>query len=407
MTTTGTAPSQWSRPRLILLFVALFSVVALAVGGAWIAWSWRSATPPEVEFTGADPDVVAAVGAARAAVLRSPRSGAAWGHLGMVLRAHDYGQEANVCFAEAERLEPRDPRWPYLHGLTLLLTDLDRGIDKVRRAVELSGPSRPAPRLRLAEALLARGRPDEAESEFRHVLDHEPDNPRALLGLGRLLVRRDDLAGSLPYLRAARDGPFTHKAATHLLAEVYGRSGEEGALHDLGDVAGLPDDPPWPDPFVEEVERLQVGLQVVLAQADELLQQGRGGDAVGLLQQAVERRPESDQAWLTLGRTLIRLSDYPAAQRTLRTAVRIAPGSVEGWFHLGVALYLGGDHRAAADCFRKATELKPDHALAHYNLGQCSKEIGDRAGAVEAFRAVLRIQPDHAAARKELNALPE
>src|SRR5262249_34745900 len=156
MATTGKAPGPVPPRRRFVCFAVLFGTAALVAGLAWFAWAWLAASgPPPVGLTGADPDVAAARAEARSALRQCPRSGAAWGRLGMVLRAHDFGPEANACFAEAERLDPRDPRWPYLQGLTLLLTDLDAGIAKVRRAVELCKPLNTTPQLRLAEALLA------------------------------------------------------------------------------------------------------------------------------------------------------------------------------------------------------------------------------------------------------------
>src|SRR5262249_58971060 len=101
----------------------------------------------------------------------------------------------------------------------LRLPDLEAGILKLQRAVELGDTQPSSPRLRLAEALLARGRLDEAEEHFREVLRHEPNNPRARLGLGRLAVFRDDFAGSLEPLRAARGSPYPRKAPPQPLAE--------------------------------------------------------------------------------------------------------------------------------------------------------------------------------------------
>ena len=391
--------------RRLLLLAGLVGVGAGLAVAAYLAWKPRPPVPPEVDVTGADPEVVQAVDDARAGVLRRPRDAAAWGRLGMVLRAHDFAEPANRCFAEAERLDPRDPRWPYLRGLTLLLTEPDAGIACLERAVARCGTEPPAPRLRLAEALLTQGRPDEAEEHFRRVLDAEPDNARAHLGLARLAFGHDDLDGCLAHLRVAETSPPGKLAARELLARVYRRQGDRAALRKLGSEADRSVVPAWPDPFVAEVEGLQVGLSVRLARAHQLFQDGRGAQSVALLEEIVADRPDAEQAWLLLGRVLVRLNRLAAAERILRRSLELAPESVEGWFLLGATLHGLGRRPEAAECFRKAASLKPDYALAHFNLGLCLKEQGDVPGAIKAFRATLRAKPSHAPADRELRAL--
>jgi len=395
-------PASSPSRRRWLIVPAVVLAAAAALGG-W--WAWRRAAPPEPpapDLTGADPEVAEAVEEARRAVLHSPRSGAAWGRFGMVLRAHDFDEDSSLCFRQAERLEPMSPRWPYLHALTLLLTDPEAGIALLRRAVELCGDSPPQPRLRLAEALLAQGRDDEAEAHFRLALAHDPDSARAHLGLARLAGRRGDLAACRQHLRFCRDNPSSRKASRLLLAEVHHRLREQEAEKELRSADGLPDDALWPDPFVEEVLRLQVGVQARIEQAGQLLAQGRGGEAVALLRETVQRRPDAAPAWLALGRTFVWMENYAAAEDALREAVRRAPDSVEGRFLLGSMLFLRGKHVEAEACFRKVIEQKPDHALAHYNLGHCRLRQNDRTGAAAAFREALRCKPDYRPAQEAL-----
>src|SRR5439155_19466770 len=97
------------------------------------------------------------------AVVESPRSALPWGRLGMVLVAHDRTAEANQCFAQAEQLDPREPRWPYFQGVALSLGAPEEALPKLQRAVELCGDAAEAPRRRLAELLLLQGRAEEAE----------------------------------------------------------------------------------------------------------------------------------------------------------------------------------------------------------------------------------------------------
>src|SRR5439155_409376 len=100
--------------------------------------------------------------------LQSPGSAEAWGKLGMILQSHGLGVEASTaCLAEAERLDPRQPRWPYLQAILVVTTDPDAAIPKLQRAVALCDCDPAAPRLELGEVLLDQGRFPEAAEQFQ------------------------------------------------------------------------------------------------------------------------------------------------------------------------------------------------------------------------------------------------
>jgi tetratricopeptide (TPR) repeat protein len=351
--------------------------------------------PPPVNLTGADPAIVAAVEEARAAVKQSPRSAAAWGRLGMVLMAHRFEAEAGACLGQAERLDPREVRWPYYHGKLLTDQDLDGAIAKLQRAVVLCGDTPDAPRLLLADTLLVRGRLDEAADQYRAVLARDPDNARARLGLGRLAYARNLLPEAVTLLRSScLTDPRTRRACGRVLAEVLQHRGDAAAADlELQRVGGLPPDAAWPDPLLDEVWQLHVGRKARCERARSLFNQGQVREAIDLLRQTVRDYPHSDVAWLMLGQALIGQDDYPEAERALRSAVREAPDSDENVYYLGIALLGRHDDAGAAACFRKATELRPENAEAHVQLGQCLLRQDDVAGALAAFRAAVRYHP--------------
>jgi tetratricopeptide (TPR) repeat protein len=413
-----TAKIKGSPGKRRLLFMVAASLCGVLLA-AWLGLAvWRRARtpelpgreaalsePPSADLAGADPAVTQAIEAARRAVRQAPHSAQAWGRLGMVLRAHDLTAEAKDCFIRAEQLDPREPRWPYYQGLSLAQGSPDAAIPKFQRAVELLGDSADTPRLRLAELLLGQGRLDEAEREFRHILQRHPDNPRAHLGVGRLAHQRGNWQESREHLAFTTNDLHTRKSAHALLAEIYQRLGNTIAADQARrQAAELPDDPAWPDPLVEEFVRLRTGKQGSIEHANLLLDQGRVPEAIAFLQQAVRDYPDADWAWLLLGRALLKRQEMAAAEQALRNAVRLAPDSVEAQFHLGLTLFSRKEDRAAAACFRKVAELKPD-AQAYYLLGHCLARQGDEGNAVEAFRTALRYKPNYAQAHLDLGTL--
>ena len=146
------APAKGKR-RLLLLCVAL--LLAAAAAGGYFAWRPRPPAVPAVPTEGLDPEVAAAIDEARAAVVARPRSAAAWGHLGLVLFAQDMYVPCVAPLAEAERLDAKDPRWPYFRGLALILQQPDEGIVLLERAAQLA-PRDLSVRLELACAGVAR-----------------------------------------------------------------------------------------------------------------------------------------------------------------------------------------------------------------------------------------------------------
>jgi tetratricopeptide (TPR) repeat protein len=377
-------------------------VLAVAsLGGGWFAWGWVTApAPPAVSYADVDPAVAAAIEAARREVWWKPHSAAAWGRLGLLLRAHGVRPEANRCFAQAEQLAADDPRWPYLQGYALRLDDPEAAVRHLQRAVALCGTSPDAPALTLADVFAQQGRFDDAEGQCRRVLQNDSENPRAHLGLGRLALERDNPRAALPHLRRAADGESTRKAAAVGLARAYHQLGDPtAAAAARARAAELPNDRPWPNPFLDEMPLL-LGKQARLARLKSLHQQGRTAEMRELARLIEDDYP--DVYWLVEGRQQMDLGQLSAAEQALRKAAELAPASVEAHFDLGTVLYRRKDYGAAAASFRTVTELQPDYGPAYLGLGRCRAAQGDRAAADRAFRDAVRLMPQSAEAHREL-----
>jgi tetratricopeptide (TPR) repeat protein len=403
------------RRRALLVAACLGGAVVLAGLGAYRWWPWTASSdalsslivpePPAIELAGADPAVGQLVSEARTAVCQSPRLAPAWGRLGMVLFVHSFPVEAGVCFAQAERLDKREARWPYFQGLTVAESEPERAIPKFQRAADLCADLPDAPRLRLAELLLGQGCFDQAQDQFQRVLQRDPANARAHLGLGRLAFLKGDLQQSQNHLVRSVADRRTQRASRILMAQIGERLGKTLTAEEYRLTAAMPDDREWPDPFLDEAFKLQTGKKMSLIRANFLLDQGRFLESIALSRQLVKDYHDSDAAWLILGKALVQKRDLPAAQEALQRVLRLAPDSVEAHFQLGFTSYLKKDYRAAAIWYRKATELKPDFTFAYHDLGHCLILLGDKAGAIEAFRAALRCQPDLAEVHRTLGEL--
>jgi len=277
-------------------------------------------------------------------VRRKPQRGETWGRLGMVLLAHDFFDAAAVCLRKAEQLDPAEPRWPYFLAQTAP-GDPSFVIDCLERAAERADGTQ-APRSRLAEALLEQGRLDEAEAAFRQVLQAEPGSARARMGLARLAFRRGPLAQSGNDLARLIQTEGCKKAARLLLAEVYQRRGDASrAEQERSVAAGLPADPPWPDPLGDEVKKLIVGKHARLAQAMALLDQGRAEEALQLAYQIDQDTP--DVFWLLEARLRYKRRDFEGTVMAYRKAIELDEAAPVPRYELASVL-MSRDHTEEA-----------------------------------------------------------
>jgi tetratricopeptide (TPR) repeat protein len=224
-------PRRYRRAVLALALVAGAGVAIWIAGSLYNRVSPVTAALPSLDLAGLDPAVARAIDVAQTAVRASPGSAAAWGRLGMVLRAHEYNAEANTCFAQAERLDPRDPHWPYYQGTDPFQSDLDLAVAKLRRSVELAGAKAPASlHLRFGELLFNQNQLKEAEDQFQQVLKRTPANPVAHLNLARIARQQDKLEEAKAHINQASADVHTRKAAHLLAAEIQQGSGPPNYL---------------------------------------------------------------------------------------------------------------------------------------------------------------------------------
>lgn len=379
------------------MLLLLLTLGGLALGGAVGYFAWHRATTPAVpvfKTDDADPAVAKVIAEARAAVVQAPRSGTAWGRLGMVLSIHDFLNEAETCFELAERFDPKEPRWPYFRGLARSDDSPEYALPCLQRASQLAGEVA-APHLRLAEMLSERGRLDEAEALIRPVVERNPKDARALLGLGRLSLARGQLRESLDYLQRSTQLAPNVKASQALLAIVQQRLGNNmGADEAQRTAARLPEETVWPDPFLLEINQLRTGLGATVDAANYHLRHGNAKAAVTLMEKATRDYPEKPRAWLVLGKALNEATNFPGAEQALRKAVQLEPTSLDARVELGNALFGLEKYSEAEANFREAIRMQPNLAEGWFNLGLCRMNQRDNEGAIESFDKATRLKPD-------------
>jgi Tfp pilus assembly protein PilF len=167
----------------------------------------------------------------------------------------------------------------------------------------------------------------------------------------------------------------------------------------------LPEDPPWPDPVYTEWLGLAFGLQARVSLARDLLQQQQGAEAIRLLQDTVQKYPDSARAWDSLGWVLGTLGHLSEAEQAFQTSLKLAPDQGNVWFSLGLMRLRQNKFDAGLTAIHEAARLRPTDTRTHCKIGECLAGKGDREGAAAAYREALRYQPDLAEAREGLAKL--
>ncbi len=393
--------------------IAIVLLTVLAGVTVWYGWRRYSApVPPEIACTGLDPEVADAIETARRKIHADPYSAPSWGHLGKLLRAAQLYPEAAACFAQAGRLEPKNPCWPYLQGEALRSrANGAEAVPPLQRAVALADSTGTlAPFLRLAEVLLALGRNDEAEKPLRHALEIEPDNPAVHYNLGLLALEHGDLSGSLAHLKRCEHSPFTQRKACIQLAAVYRRMGQtEKADHYSRKADTLPPDSNWLDPFLADVRA--VGRPARLEEIHRLEKRGDYRAAVEQLAALIQDKPD-ERLYIALGKDLYKLGDLDRAEQALRSALALTSDDnvrAAAVHQLGRVLLTRADKDAhhnpqqaraefeqAAACARQVLASRPDHAMSYVVLGLALRRLDKRPEALEALRTAVQCDPNSA-----------
>lgn len=323
-------------------------------------------------------------------VLEAPESGEAWGELGALLKSYELRDSALKCLKEAERLESQEGRWPYLIGLILATEEPRAAIEKVRRALELSG--HPAMRLRLGKMLAEDGQLEAAERVLESGMRHAPTR----LALAHVVHQRGDLQKAEEHARACtQDGRTAHGAWT-LLAVICQRTGRPEAAKEAGQRAEqAPPEPKETDPFEAEVMATRSDPRWLSDTAQQYLRAGQFTAARSVIAQLTNAHPHFAESWLVLGRLQLMEKRPVEAERSIRRHLSLEPESLNGTFQLARTLQEQGKFAEAAEVFERTTKMKPDFGPGWFNLAVCLAKSGRKTDAMGPFRQAIRHNPEY------------
>ncbi|MBM3979582.1 MAG: tetratricopeptide repeat protein [Planctomycetes bacterium] len=402
--------------RRRILLIVLGALIGLGVAGRYAWRAYTAPVPPHVPLDGVPEEKVERIRAAERAVRAAPRSGSAWGELGLTLMANGFLEQSIPCFAHAHSYAPKEPQWPYFLGSTMLTSGRREGFDRMRDALALARTpkDRRAVLLPLARALVQDGQFDEAARYAEELRRIDGDSPTVDYVLGLLAVGRNDREAARTHLGRVADHPCARLRVCSLLAALV--DDEALSREYLRKASEMPMDLPWPDGYEDELTRYRTESSRGLARYTELQDKGQHEEALALLRDLVATAPEAGTCFM-LGFTLMSRNEFAEAAASFRKATQISPRDAKLYMFLSMALSLQGQNRAAApggrdeatSLFREAvkaadTAIQLRHGLvdAHLTRGQALKRLGDFPGAIASFRQAVLIGPEFAEMHQEL-----
>jgi len=391
------------------MWVAL-SLLAVLSGNRLLATPADTPALPDLPRLALDkslPEVRAAVKEAYDAVMAHPRDASANGKLGMVLHAHSFPADAEVCYRRAHLLDPASFRWVYY----LALVEMDQAkcndaVPAFREALRIDPDYLPA-KLRSGECLLASSDWDDAGKLYESLVQKHPDSAESHYGMGRVHAARYQWSEAVASFRKACE-LFPKFASAHFaLARAYQRAGKTDQVREEMRLSRESEGalPEIDDRLLVEVQLLYRDYQAYLKLGTELGGEGKLADAAAAYEEALGINPRLSEAEARLIYLYTRLGQPAKAEEHFRAAIRLDPKKSDAYFNYGVLLQCLGKHKEAEEAFRKALEANPRYAEAHNNLAYLLEGQGKMPEAVAELRKALESSPEFPQAQFSLGRI--
>ena len=303
-------------------------------------------------------DFVRAAAALRQAVCFAPGNARAYHELGLAEAASGDFARADAALATAERLAPGEP-----------------GI--------LIGR---------AQVALSLGKPDAARAALRRLPAGSQAPPHIYAQLGKAYAQHKQREPALAALLRAKRAGQQDTETLLLLATIENSAGAyDDAIQDalaVRDAQGVPGPRRGAAaaiaglacknkkknaeavPLLREAVGLAPNASAYLALAEIYESEGKGPDAIQVLERASTALPGATEIAVALGRNLSGAGDVQRAADVLTEATRKAPARAEAWRWLAEARNALGQTPTAVAALKETARLAPDYPMVHVMIAQ-------------------------------------
>ncbi len=233
------------------------------------------------------------------------------------------------------------------------------------------------PQFQKAVQLHQNGQFHEAESEYKQILESQPDNVQLYNYLADALNRQGKLQETAQLLKDAAE-----RFPTNLFLKVtLGQT-----LLGLG--------------HIEEASDLAIGLQKDFPRSGEVfyfsgnlyMQQGRGEEALAAFEKAVNIIPQLTEAQFNIGALLYQKRDLDGARKRWQKCVQQQAAFTPALLNLGNLELEAGRYEEALNYLSALLKQEPDHSYAHKLSGMAKHYLGERDEALEHYNRVFNTE---------------
>lgn len=283
--------------------------------------------------------------------------------------------------------------------------DSSTALAEARAAREHLPPADEDFSLRLVEALLRAGAPDEARVELGRWPDPPMERGKRALLAAEVGLALDDLDAVEQALAEASAGPRATLTRARLL-EARGRAGDARPLYEgltgepgpegrrarirLAALALAAGEPARASALLDPLASGPDELEVVPLLVRAYLAEGRTEPARERIDGALARRPDAPELLAARGAVLLAQGRAAEALAVLQRAVGARPSDAELHLDLGDAALRAGELEAARAAFEAALRLRPEAPRASLGLARLALSRGDFDGALARLGAVER-----------------
>src|SRR5437879_5680735 len=329
----------------------------------------------------------------REAVRLRPDFADAHNNIGLVLA------QGNEDIREAGRLEPQNTKAHYQLGLALARAgQKDEAIAELQKSRELasSDDRRQNADLDIAEGRVAldKGDLDQAAAKFRHAVELQPESSDAQHFLGVALEKEGDAQGaSAAYRKAVVFNPgdvFAREKVQLLSKDQALADDSQGIAEFEGYIrAGrFQEVEPLLAAYVNEHPKTSWGWYAL---GYSQFAQRNIGESIQALTKSLQLDIQNAEAHKILGRNLMIIGRYDAAQAEFEQGIRYNPQSAEMHFNLGKLFSIQDNWSVARKEFEAALRIDPSYMESLDGLGFAQEALGDDAGAVASYEKAIAI----------------
>ena len=333
----------------------------------------------------------------RKVVATEPNFASARIALGKALLSDGKVEESIGELREAVRLEPQNTKAHYQLGLALARAgQKDEATAELQKSRELasSDDRRQNADLDIAEGRVAldKGELDQAASKFRHAVELQPESSDAQHFLGVVLEKEGDAHGASAAYRKAVEfnpGDVFAREKVQLLSKNQAPADDPQAEFEGYIRAGrFQEVEPLLAAYVKEHPKTSWGWYAL---GYSQFAQRKIGESIQALTKSLQLDIQNAEAHKILGRNLMIIGRYDAAQAEFEQGIRYNPQSAEMHFNLGKLFSIQDNWSVARKEFEAALHIDPSYMESLDGLGFAQEALGDDAGAVASYEKAIAI----------------